>query len=197
MKKLAAFLTIPALVLLVASTASAFRFHHWGGIHGTYAMIATGSCLHSTGGFDNQNQNVPDAPPAWTPQSNSVVWGATTMAQATWTFKSDGTGAVLGTNYVIDFPPDGSPSPPFSGAPVARQNPIAFSFGYVLTPDGEVEVKLPNGFVLAVGRISIDHKTMTLWSANVVQPWKINNVQYGDVICNTGRLLIRVKEVDD
>lgn len=195
MKKLAVVVMIIAIASFMAVPMASADDHHTWGLHGDYAMIATGSCLHSTQGFTNQSE--PNTPPAWVPQSNSVVWGATTMAQATWTFKSDGTGAVLGTNYVIDFPPNGSPSPPFYNAPVARQNPIGFSFGYTLTPDGGIEVKLPNGFVLAVGMISLDHKTITLWSANVVQPWIVNSVQYGNVICNTGRLLIRVKGVDD
>ena len=48
MKKVAAFLMIPALVLLVVATASAQE-----AIRGTYAMMATGDCLHSNHPFVN------------------------------------------------------------------------------------------------------------------------------------------------
>jgi type 1 fimbria pilin len=198
MKKLAILVMILALVLMAAAMASADG-HRRGVIQGDYAMIATGSCLHSTEGF--VNQNTPDNP-AWIPASDqSWVWGATTMAQATWEFERDGTVTVSGTNYVIDFPPSGSPNPPFYGSAAARQSPIYSLFNYTVTPDGGIEVTIPlpnNGkFVVARGKISSDHKTITLWSANVVQPWFVEGVQYGNVVCNTGRVLIRVKEVDD
>jgi hypothetical protein len=180
MKKLALFLMIPALALLGPSTAPAFYFHHWGGIHGTYAMTATGSCLHSKLGF---NANL-------TPITGegSVVWGATVMAQAIWTFESDGTGTVSGTNYVLDFPPG---SPVFGGS-IARQNPISFNFHYEMTHDGAITVypPLPPN---PVGMISQDHQTLTLTSANQVQA--VGALGYA--ICNVGRVLIRVKDAEE
>jgi len=178
MKKLAVFVMLPALMLMAVTMASAGG-NRWGVIHGEYAMIATGSCLHSTLGF---NTNL-------TPVTGSEVWGAGTMAQATWQFEHNGTGTVKGTNYVIDFPPGG----PIFGSAVARQNPIDFTFHYELTPDGEITVTFDNpALPPAQGMISIDHKTMTLGTANQIQPFAV-----GKVICNTGRVLIRVRDTDD
>ncbi len=97
-----------------------------------------------------------------------------------------------GTNYVIDFPP-GGPNPPLFNSPAARQGPIALTFTYEVEQDGSITVTFSNGLV-AAGSISTDHKTITLGSANQAQPFIVGGVQYGWVVCDAGRTLIRVGE---
>ena len=188
MRKLAVLAMMIAIAsVMAAPMASANDYHHWWGIHGTYFMTATGGCLHSTLGFDLTNL---------TPVPGSVVWGASIMAQAIWTFERGGTGTVSGTNYVVDFPP-GAPAlagtPALSG-PIARQNPISFSFTYELTEDGVITVYPPSPQPAVVGMISKDHKTLTLGNANHIQP---NPPSLSSAICNIGRVLIRVEEEDE
>jgi len=179
MKKLTVVVMMIAIAaVMLATMASADDHHHWWGIQGTYAMTATGSCLHSTLGF---NANL-------TPITGSAVWGATVTPQAIYTFESDGTGTASGTNYILDFPPG---SPVFGG-PIARQSPISFNFHYEVTHDGAITVYPPLPPNL-VGMISKDHKTLQLSNANQVQP--VGALGYA--ICNIARVLIRVEEEDD
>lgn len=176
MKKLAVVLMIPALVILMAPLAFAGQAG-WGAIHGTYAMMATGSCLHSTLGFYGDLTPIPG--------EGSVVWGATTMAQAVWTFDSNGTGAVThGWNYVLDFPP-GSPT---FGGPIARQNAFSFNFHYEIDHDGVITIYPPSPPNI-LGVFSKDHKMVTLGSANYPQDSPV-----GPVICNTARTLYWVSD---
>lgn len=175
MRKLGMLMMIPALAMLLAPAMASAEHGGWGAIHGTYSMTTSGGCLHSNLGF---NANL-------TPITGSVVWGAIAMPQAIWTFGSDGTGTMLGTNYVLDFPP-GSP---FFGSPIARQNPISFKFHYEVTEDGAITVYPPLPPNLA-GMISKDHKTLTLSNANQVQA--VGPLGYA--ICNFTRTLIRVEE---
>jgi hypothetical protein len=175
MKRLALMVMIPALVMLTAATVTAGERVGWGAIQGTYSMNAAGSCLHSTGGFDINLKPLP----------GSVVWGATAMPLGIWTFASDGTGKVSGTNYILDFPP-GSP---LLGGPMARQAAFSYDITYEVTKDGEITV-YPPGPPNLVGMISKDHKIITLSNANQVQAVG----PLGSAICNFTRNLIRVDE---
>jgi hypothetical protein len=179
MKKLCVLAMIPAVAMLLAgSTTLAWDDHYyWGGIHGEYAMTATGSCVHSTLGFNDDFSPITG--------DGSVVWGATTFAQATWTFKRDGTGSVSGTNYVLDFPP-GNPS--YNGA-LAHYNPIVLTFKYELAHDGNITVTLLPSGVKFVGSVSNDQETMTLPS-----PFQFQQVPGSVALCNTARILIRVSD---
>ena len=195
MKKIALIGIIAALCMFMSAAVASAGDSHWGAIRGNYEMIATGSCLHSSLGFDPTTAS---GLQAWTPKAGSTVWGASTLTQGTWTFKRDGNGTLTGINFVIDFPPVGSPDPPFFGSPVARQNAFTdFPFTYMVTHDGVITVQL--GSQTLDGMISKDHKTITLGSAN--QPGKFYYldengvyVQYGEVICSSGRVLIRVAD---
>lgn len=172
MKKLAAVTMMLALVALTAAMASA-QNSGWGAIHGTYSMTASGGCLHSSLGFDGLK-----------PKAGSLVWGAVIAPRAIWTFASDGTGAVSGTNYILDFPPGSA-----ALGPIARQAPISFTFQYEVTDDGTITV-FPPAPPNLVGMISKDHKTLTLSNANEVQ----SAGGLGSAICNVTRNLIRVEE---
>jgi hypothetical protein len=182
MKRLALVVMVIAATFVTVAMASAQD--GWGAVQGTYGLIAPGSCLHSIGGFKSTQ-------PPFVPNADSHVWGATTLALGTVTFKADGTGTVSGTNYIIDFPP-GGPNPPLFDSPAARQAPFALSFRYDVE-NGAITVTFSNNIV-AAGSISQDHKTITLVSANQVQPFVVNGTQYGSVVCDTGRTLIRMGE---
>ncbi len=197
MKKLAVVVMMTAIATFMATAiASAGADKGWDNIHGQYAVIATGACLHSTGGFDNVNPN-PAAPPIWTPAAGSEVWGAPVMAYATYTFERDGTGASSVTNNIITLPP-GDPIlfanyQHFVGA---RQVPPALTptpFTYKVAPDGVLTVW--QGPLTLTGMVSTNHKTLTLANGDQVQPYLQSATHpNSSAICNVGRVLIRVDE---
>ena len=148
-------------------------------VSGTYEMSSTGSCLYSTLGFK-------ETAPPFTPNfdAHSKVWGATTMATATWTFdegKCNGTAS--GTNYAIDFPPGG----PILKSPDAHQYPISFTFDYTVI--GSVITITPSTGSILVGTVSADGGTLTIPSA--YQVFQLG-APMGTAVCNTARVLIRV-----
>jgi hypothetical protein len=83
MKKLAVFLMIPALMLVAASTASAY-YYDWWGIHGTYAMTGSGNCLWAPAGFDPKTLNAL----LFEPPKPQVVFGSHYATRGTWKFGS-------------------------------------------------------------------------------------------------------------
>jgi hypothetical protein len=91
MKKLAVVVMMTAVATFMPAAMASAEHHDWWGIHGEYAMIAAGSCLHSTLGFNTD----------LTPKTGSVVWGAPVMTEGIWTFEHDGTGVVSLTNHII------------------------------------------------------------------------------------------------
>jgi hypothetical protein len=211
MKKLAAFLMIPALVLLTAAMATALDFH-WGRIHGTYAMTATGNCLWAPGGF---------FPNYFSPSAYSSHF----TAQGIWTFEANGTGNAEITQFGISAPPIVG-APPTAGS--AASVKYSFDFQYAVTYDGKINVWPENlnatfltgpkvGVTYTVepaapiestvnpepikysGMVSKewDHKTLTLNSGNELQLYSFttaagasDGICYG--ICNSARVLIRV-----
>jgi hypothetical protein len=207
MKKLAVLVMIPALVLLAASTASAFYFHPWGGIYGTYAMTGTGNCLWSPGaGFDEQLQ-----------AKGPYRFGTHFAVHGVWHFEPNGTGNTTFTQFGITPPASTFPPP----IPYANAASLEFSFGftYTLTHDGLITVSMlpetftgkfltgPNANIdpektfkldtsRFVGRVSWDQNTLTLNAENELQ--QFTQYQNGGpisvcpVICNSGRILIRV-----
>jgi|WetSurMetagenome_2_1015567.scaffolds.fasta_scaffold32464_2 hypothetical protein len=169
MRKLAVLVMIPALMLLAASTASAFLFHHWGGIQGVYAMTATGNCLHTWTGS-----------PPW--GGNNAPYAASNMVQGFFQFRSDGTGTAWGENWPITPPTPTTPGPPVAPG----DGKFYFEFKYEITHEGAITVWMitesflgtnnVNGFTFGSndcadavkgsctmsGMVSRDHKTMTL-----------------------------------
>ena len=200
MKKLAVFLMIPALaMLMVPALASADGHHHWGGIHGDYAMSATGNCLH------------------WWNDAPTAVWGASNMVQGFFRFQRDETGTVWGNNYPITPPP---------ATPVCGNGEFSFDFTYRVTHEGAITVwmkpgsfqgkNLVNGLTFTsdncgtgegnrctlFGMVSSDYKTMSL--ATPVSPDGshaqgyffplLNKTFYAN--CSIARILFRVGEID-
>jgi hypothetical protein len=178
MKKLAVVVMMPALVIFMAATASAGG-HHWGYIQGTYEMVATGSCIHSTEGFSFSGSGTPLEPTIATPLGSYFT--SAYVGQGTWTFEGDGTGTMQVTQSCI-LPDRATQAvvPPDSSPPTA--------FRYRFEEDGTIIVTIPAFFLELSGRISSDHKTMTLVSAMQNQPLGPTKHQ----ICDIARVLIRV-----
>lgn len=185
MKKLALIVIIAALsMLMLAAVASADDkgFKQWRAIKGTYEMIATGSCLHSPTGFTGTGTVADPFIPI-----GPTVFAAPTLAQASWIFDGSGTATFMGENFATIFPGGVN-----QGA-LERENPIEASpgaplhFDYSVNGHGWISGTVREYGVTLEGRISKDHKIMTL--ANGGQP------QFGGTaICNSARILFRVDE---
>lgn len=210
MKKLAVFLMIPALVFLTAAMASAGG---WGAIHGNYEMVATGTCLHDKspvstvgGGFTFTGTGTLGDPYTATPKSDNYFI-STYMGEGTWTFFSDGTGMMQVMQYCILPPYTGSPKPkvtqslmpsfPVPPNLLVDENQVPFTYEV----DGStITVTIPPPVKLTlVGKISSDHKTMTLQSAMPVpeQGTQFNALIGYWQICTVARTLTRMKEAGD
>ncbi len=184
MKKLAVVVMMIAIATFMAAPMASANDHDWWDIHGKYAMIAAGACLHSTLGFET--------PPAGSvntdlvPKFGSLVWGAPVMTQGIWTFEGDGTGVAALTNNILTLPPGNPPATPFGAGHTFFPE---IHFTYEVTPDGEITVQLGPLPLNMAGMISMDHKTLTLGSAGQIQP-----VGGAYAICNVDRVLIRVSD---
>lgn len=183
MKKIVALMMIPVLALSMAVVASAGG-HHWGFIQGTYEMVATGSCIHSSGGFNFSGSGTPLDPTIAAPIGS--YWASVYVGQGTFTFESDGTGTMRVTQSCIL--PDKATQ---ATAPPESADPGPFS--YQFSENGTIIVTIPAVGLELSGRLSQDHKTMTLVSAMQYQPLGPT----GHQICDIARVLIRVKDVND
>jgi len=202
MKRLAAVVMMIATgVLMVTTMASA---GDWGAIHGDYEMVATGMCLHDSEGFNfggNQDNPTLVAPYAATAKS-SVHFISAFMGEGTWTFYSDGNGTMQVMQYCIlpdhtslKTSDDGKAKVTQAFTPSAPQGwseTIPFTYG---VNGSSIRVILPTGLTLD-GKISSDHKTITLQSAMPVPP---QGVQYNGLIayyqiCTIARTLTRMSE---
>lgn len=189
MKKYTVLLTITAISFFITVGVTSANYKGYGTFSGVYEMSSTGSCLHSINGWEGEG-------PPYIPVFGSEVWAATTVAHGTWKFKKDGTGTAKGLNYVIDLPPGiAPPGPPWIGShgPMARGNTFELSFKYYVTPKGVITVVV-NDFEME-GRVSIDKQTITLPSA--YQEYNLVDYKLGYAVCNTARILIRVKRIPD
>lgn len=203
MKKLALALMLAALSsLLTPAIAPAWDEHFgWRLMTGTYEMTATGSCLHSTNGFDEIPGPSGSPGPTYVPKSGSTVWGATTTTVATWVLYKDGTGYIAGINYPIDFPP-GSPGSGWGAR--ARQGWLSYDIKYHLNgSDISFEVFLPadpniprEKYAVKIGdwegSVSLDKQTIIIPTVNQVFDLTKTAPALYYAICNSARVLIRV-----
>lgn len=194
MKKLSLISIFAALSIFMTAAMVYAYGNRWRGFHGTYAMTATGSCLNSFQEFEPGQLAPADA------------FGAIIVEEGIWTFARKGTGTFSGNRL-------GMTLPPFPGTS-ATPTSIVFDFSYEITRDGEIDIIVdPSTFratflagpsegasftvnqYTMFGRLSSDHKTMTLTSGGFeVQTTTLPNggSLYG--ICNIGRVLIRVND---
>ena len=182
MKRLAAVvMTIAVATFMAAVMASAQEAAIT--IQGTYAMTASGSCLHSEMPYYKGDHD------RWTVPLGSQVYVGVTVANGTWIFKNDGTGSFSQTIYATILPGGHVPVPVI---PVeVRVLPGSGTFTYEIKSTGDITVTLPSKIKL-IGGIAIDKNTMTLMSANDVQA----NLKapFWNTICNMERTLIKVSE---
>jgi hypothetical protein len=179
MKRLAVLVMMMAIAAFVPAAMASADDHDGWGIHGEYAMIAAGACLHSTLGFNAD----------LTPVTGSVVWGAPVMTEGTWTFEHHGAGVATLTNHIITLPPGNPAGTPPTLVGVHQTVSTAVPFTYQITPYGEITVQLGGLPINMAGMVSMDRKTLTLGSANQIQP-----ASGAYAICNVDRVLIRVGE---
>jgi hypothetical protein len=156
-----------------------------------YKMTSTGSCLHSTAGFNLSEDGLTYTP---TIDAHSKVWGATTMTEATWDFNTDETVLMSGTNYPIDFPPG---NPGLKRA-AARQHPIGFPtdpakrYYWEVVNNNIIIWNNAKDTKLYEGKVSEDGSTIIINS-----PFKFFNLgpplYYS--VCNISRVLIRIGSI--
>jgi len=194
MKKIA-FVMIIATLCMSPVIASAGG-NGWKNFHGTYEMIASGSCMHSQDGWKDSSDPpkfdlLAEKPPFY-PVDPSKVYVGTTVAYGTWTFNKDSTGTYTITNYATILP--GSGFYPTTKPFLLQQGPSA-PFTFTVSPSGDITVTTGNttiGIVELVGSISNDKKIMTLISANQVQDLRFLELYW--TVCNTARTLIKVDD---
>lgn len=212
MKKLASVVMVIAITTFIAvamASAGGDHWRHWRGIHGNYEMVATGACLHDKQGFTFSNdENNPTLLNPYTATPKSVDYFISAfMGEGTWTFHRHGHGTMQVMQYCILPPYTGSPQPRVTqslmpSAPVPSNllvdgNKVPFAYevdGSTIT----VTIGPPVNLTL-FGKISSDHKTMTLQSA---MPVPEENVQFNALIgyyqiCTITRTLTQMSDQDD
>jgi hypothetical protein len=223
MKKLASVAMMFALTTFIAvamTSAGGDHWRHWWGIHGNYEMVATGACLHSEHDFTfnfppngSGGEGTLLNPFVATPNGNHFI--SAFMGEGTWTFHRDGHGMMQVMQYCIlpDYPGNTQatfgttvpaqvtqslmPSAPVPLSLLVDENKVPFVYevdGSTIT----VVIGAPVGLTL-VGKISSDHKTMTLQSALPVPPQATQrNALIGYYqICTITRTLTRMSDQDD
>jgi len=199
MKKLALLFVMIAMATFMAEMALADDHGWWGywwGIQGTYEMVATGTCLHDKLGFTFSGTGTLIDPYTATPNSADHFISAY-MGEGAWTFFRDGAGTMqVMQNCIL---------PDYSGitAKVTQSLMPSAPLGITTVPftyeveGSTITVTIPPPVNLTlVGKISSDHKTMTLQSAMPVpeQGVQFNGVIHYYQICTINRTLFRVNE---
>jgi hypothetical protein len=210
MKKLAIVVMMIAIATFMAAamaSADGHGYHSWG-IDGEYAMTGPGSCLYSHSAFDPTKHTLP---------ATADNWIASKLTEGTWTFERDGTGKAQYNLHGIAASQAAFPTA------TGDTDAISFEFTYTIADDGTITGELVPGTYVDTfvkgpyaglglwstfdqlsffGRVSTDHKTLTLNSANEVQKADIFKITSGGTvhvgtlyeICNYGRVLIRVSD---
>jgi hypothetical protein len=192
-KKLGLLMIITVMAPFIMAAMASAHDHDWKGIHGEYAMMSSGTCLLSPGGFN----------PNYTPIGPSS--GGSNIATGIWTFERNGKGTLRqGTQLSLTFPPS-----PSASASVAE---FSFDFTYKVTDGGTITVDMVPGTFKAeyvtgplagvtftyefslFGMVSQDHKTITLASGNEIKQINLSNGTSVYAICNMARVLIWLGE---
>jgi hypothetical protein len=182
------------------------RNHRFYGLHGTYAMTGTGSCIHSDpSGFTaipNPIGYNPDGTPKWlnsVDASGTASYSATLLIEGTFEFKRNGTGTFVGLNTASVFAGGITPFPELQlrrfllGKP---ETPAIVSYeikeGGVIT--GTItDPANKNSVTPFSGRVSIDGRTVMLNTVNnftIAEDGKVA----ATVICNVARLLMKIDD---
>jgi hypothetical protein len=197
MKKFALILIIVVMSTFAsAAVASDFEygwkwnFNPFKYFHGTFEMIASGSCIHSEKGYE-KGIKAYDVLVAKT----GTVYAGTTVANGSWTFYGNGKGTFWYKLYATVTPPvqENSTTPIPGGIRVFEpKNPIDFEFE--VTPFGDITVTETVSGTVHTGSISIDKNTIILSTNSVTPPATPLDPPLWYTICNTVRTLIRVRD---
>ena len=200
MKKLSVFVTIAAISMFM-SVAVATDSRYSGGqvynpfkyFHGKFAMISSGSCVHSSKNYELD----PDRG-WWTAPLDSEVYVGPTVSSGIWVFNKDKSGEYTNIMYAATTtPPAGMqptvpPAPSLTGGGIRIFDKTKIPFTYIITPSGEITV-YDREFVYK-GSISLDWSHMTLLNENdppLILPF---SNPFGYTICTEARTLIRILE---
>jgi hypothetical protein len=194
MKKLAlcmiisTILTFTAIIALAHDDDNNCNHSQWKRFHGTYEMIASGVCNHSTSGWTDAGNKLNGPTPPWIPVQGAQIWAAHSTIQGTVQFKRNGTGTLSGTNY-ISLLPGGQPIEGVKEYQVS-QSPVSAAFTYEITNNGEITIITSGGLIMN-GMITSDRKVINLVNANQIldltkTPYKSYAIQ------NMIRVLTRV-----
>ena len=163
MKKLALIVLVAALSMAPAATLA--DGNGWKHFAGVYEMSASGSCIHSEGGYTIGSDG-------WYSANAGVIYAGTTVSNGTWTFDKNGTGTYSYTMYATVTPPIQQPNPPIAGGiriftsnhKVGETVVGEYTFTYTIHPLGNITINTQEGDTLS-GSISIDKKSITLFDA--------------------------------
>ncbi len=179
------------IVLSVFMSANVTMAKDWKYFKGTYAMSASGSCIHSQYGYypiadTPWGQAIDAAPDEF--NDPGVVYAGTTVSNGTWIFKKDGTGTYSYTMYATVTPPV---QPPTCGIPggirifEANDN----KFDYKVTHSGNITIETQRGDTLE-GTISRNKKTIVLLDdPHETDPF---GCPFYTIICTATRTLMRM-----
>jgi hypothetical protein len=199
MKRLPAVVMMIATgVLMVTTIASAGGW--WGAIHGDYEMVATGACLHSKQPFVSNGGNrtiatplVLSAPASTTDHPND--WFLSTyMGEGIWTFGNDGTGTMEVMQSCILPNKVTETLVPSYGLRDPQGNLLDWEtipFTYVVEGNALTVTIAHPVYLTLKGKISSDHKTLTLQSS--MQQQFNGGLGYYQV-CTITRTLTRTRE---
>ncbi len=185
MKRLAVSMMVPALAIFMVVVMASAQDTGWGAIHGTYELIATGNCMHSTTDFGFSGAGTAGSP--YTANPGPTHYISTYFGEGTWVFQSDGSGTMEVTQSCIL--PDQAQQKLIPSAPLTMET-IPFTYQFL----DDKRIKVTIGFPVYLelfGRVSRDHKTMTL---NSTMQKQVVAGAYPYQVCNIGRVLIRVEE---
>jgi len=203
-KKLGVFVMVVAIAMFTAVAMASADDHDWKTIHGDYAITAGMSCFIAPSGFNGNL--IPNDPT--TASSNSITF------QGISTFNRDGTGRLDSTGVLIAPPP--VPLPQF---PHANAFQFSFTFTYDVADDDTITIDadensfqvtfdtgpLPPGGVgftsdkySLSGRVSEDHKTLTLGSpTTLIQTSTFINTPISfNMICNGSYVFTRLGPIE-
>jgi hypothetical protein len=192
MKKLAVAAMILATATLMVPAMASANWYYWWGIRGSWEMVATGTCLHSTQGF---TFNFPSPGPGegtlakpFVATANGDHFSSSFLGEGIWTFDGQGKGKMQVVQYCIR--PDKVTQALMPSSPLTMET-VPFDYE---VEDQTIKVIIgPPVNLTLVGKISKDYQTMTLLSTMQYQA----GGPTGHQVCNIGRILMRVKEVDD
>ena len=175
MKKYA---VVTVMLLVVSPLAFAAD---WSKFSGEYEMTASGSCIHSSAGFNKDTLKV---------LPGGVVYAGTTAWIGTWTFKSNGTGTYSDLFYATVTPPPTVPpkdnDPVVGGIRTFSDDDVSFT--YKINAFGDITIN--DGTIEYTGRVTPDLKNIVLLDKPTIQgPYP---APFWYLICNTARNLVRV-----